>query len=66
MAQAFDRIPERLKGWFFGEEEFQLRKHLILQQSGALMERSTEELAAIFKGVFPGARLGSRSQNAKG
>ena len=54
MAQAFDRIPERLKGWFFGSEDFGIRKQLVLRQGAALKERSTEELATMFKTIFPG------------
>jgi hypothetical protein len=52
MTQAFDRIPQRLKNWFFGEEDFQLRKRLILRQSIALRKRSTVELAGIFAKLF--------------
>ena len=53
MPQAFDRIPARFTGWFFGQEDFDVRKQLILQQSTALVNRSTPELAAIFDKVFP-------------
>jgi hypothetical protein len=56
MAQAFDRIPERLKGWFFGSHDFRMRKELVLRQSAALKERSTHELNEIFKRIFPFAR----------
>ena len=31
LSQAYDRIPTRFKGWFFGEEDFRVRKELILQ-----------------------------------
>ncbi len=53
MPQAFDRIPARFTGWFFGQEDFDVRKQLVLQQSTALVNRSTPELAAIFDKVFP-------------
>jgi hypothetical protein len=53
MAQAFDRIPERLKGWFFGEVDFKQRKDVVIRQSAALYSRSTEELATLFHKVFP-------------
>jgi hypothetical protein len=56
MAQAFDRIPERLKGWFFGQGELKRRKQLVVRQSVALRERSTDELAHIFTAIFPGER----------
>jgi hypothetical protein len=52
LAPAFDRIPTRFKGWFFGEEEFELRKQIIIQQSVALGKRTTDELAGIFSTLF--------------
>ena len=58
MAQAFDRIPQRLRGWFFGTKDFEIRKQLVLRQSDALRDRSTEELATIFKTIFPIEREG--------
>jgi hypothetical protein len=52
MPQAFDRIPGRLKNWFFGDEDFSIREQLLLQQSEALTKRSTEDLAKIFSKIF--------------
>lgn len=52
MAHAFDRIPQRFKGWFFGAEDFPRRMELVLQQNAALLGRSTPELAAILQTVF--------------
>jgi hypothetical protein len=54
MQHAFDRIPARLKYWFFGEEDFRTRKQLLIQQCKALKERSTREIADIFFKLFPG------------
>jgi hypothetical protein len=56
MAHAFDRIPQRLKGWFFGAEEIRLRKELVLQQGAALLARSTPELAEVFQKAFPASQ----------
>ena len=48
LSVAYDRIPPRFKGWFFGDEDFRLREQIILQQSAALRYRSTDKLAEIF------------------
>jgi hypothetical protein len=52
MVEAFDRIPTRLKGWFFGDEDFATREELLRQQTTALKNRSTDELADVFAKVF--------------
>ncbi len=53
LSAAYDRIPTRFKGWFRGEEDFRVRKQLILQQSAALKRRSTGKLKGIFAKLFP-------------
>ena len=65
MAQAFDRIPERLKGWFFGAQDFKLRQELVLRQSAALRDRSTPELVA-FPEDFPFERAAPKPPSAAG
>ena len=52
MTQAFNRIPQRLKNWFFGEEDFKVREELILRQGMALENRSTSALAGIYAKLF--------------
>ena len=49
LSPAYDRIPTRFKGWFFGQEDFKVREQIILQQTAALRQRTTEELARVFE-----------------
>ena len=51
ISQAYDRVPTRFKGWFFGEGDFSVREQLIQQQSEAVRARCSEELADIFQEI---------------
>ena len=51
LSHAYDRMPARFKTWFFGEDDFSVREHLILQQSHALRNRCSSELADIFQKI---------------
>jgi hypothetical protein len=53
IAGAFNRIPHRLKGWFFEAEHIEWRTRLIHQQAVALRSRTTNELAAALQVLAP-------------
>jgi hypothetical protein len=53
MAGAFNRIPQRLKGWFYEAEHIEWRTRLIQQQAAALRSRTTEEFSAAFQALMP-------------
>ncbi len=48
LAPAYNRIPTRFTGWFFGAADFTVREELIRQQSTAVGNRITPNLIAIF------------------
>jgi hypothetical protein len=51
LSSAYDRIPCRFKGWFFGEEGFEVREELIRQQSTAVTIRCSKDVADILHEV---------------
>jgi hypothetical protein len=51
LSHAYDRMPARFKGWFFGEDDFSVREQLIRQQSHALGNRCSGDLADIFRRI---------------
>ena len=51
LSQAYDRIPSRFKGWFFGDDDFEVRDELIRQQSAAVSGRCLTEVADILREV---------------
>ena len=51
LSPAYERIPSRFKGWFFGDEDFEVRDELIQQQSTAVRVRCSSDVAEILHEV---------------
>jgi hypothetical protein len=60
LSPAYDRIPTRFKGWFFGEDDFTVREQLIRQQSTAVGNRITTKLIGIFDTLLDAFAAGGR------
>ena len=48
LSQAYDRIPTRFKGWFFGRRTSGSARNSSSSRSAALRERSSNELAELY------------------
>ncbi len=52
MTEAFNRLPTSYKYWFFGAEDFAVRKQLVLQQMSALRHRINDRLIKVYEKLY--------------